>query len=107
MTRPQLLLIHGALGAAIQFDPLLPLVENEFDVHTLDLEGHARTPLKERPLRIEYFAQDVLEYLDSRDIQAVDIFGHSLGGQIGLHLAGFFPDSPVHGYQHHPSALRR
>jgi len=91
MSRPHLVLLHGALGTGTQFGPLLPFLQDGFDVHTLDLEGHGASPLQNRPLRVEHFAENVMTYLDSAAIAAANIFGHSLGGHIGLYLARFFP----------------
>jgi pimeloyl-ACP methyl ester carboxylesterase len=92
MSRPHLVLLHGALGTGTQFRPLLPFLTEKFDVHTLDLEGHGASPLKNRPLRLEHFAENVITWLDNTGIETVNIFGHSLGGHISLYLAHFFPE---------------
>ena len=92
MSRPQLMLLHGALGAQLQFEPLLPYLKNVFDIHTLEFEGHGASPLKNRPFRMKHFAENVIDYLDENKIATACIFGHSLGGHVGLYLARFFPD---------------
>jgi pimeloyl-ACP methyl ester carboxylesterase len=86
------MLLHGALGARSQFQPLSALLENECVVHTLDFEGHGTSALKNRPLRFSHFAENILEYLDAHAIERVSIFGHSMGGHVGLYTAAFFPD---------------
>jgi pimeloyl-ACP methyl ester carboxylesterase len=91
MDREILLLLHGALGASTQFTPLIPLLEEPFEVHTLDLEGHGTSPLKDRPFRLNHFAENVIEYLDNHALDKANIFGHSMGGHTGLCLARFFP----------------
>lgn len=91
MDREILLLLHGALGASTQFSPLIPLLQEPFEVHTLDLEGHGTSPIKDRPLRLNHFAENVIEYLDSHGVDKANIFGHSMGGHTGLYLARFFP----------------
>jgi len=91
MTRPHLLLLHGALGAGAQFDPLEKLLRDRFEVHTLDFEGHGTSPLKGRPLRMAHYAENVVAYLDRKAIHTAGIFGHSLGGHVGLFLARFHP----------------
>lgn len=90
-SRP-LLLLHGALGASTQYEPLVPLIKDRIDVHVLNFEGHHTSPLKDRPFRFSHFAENVLEYIDGRTIDKIHIFGHSLGGAIGLYLARFFPE---------------
>lgn len=92
MTRLHLMLLHGALGAGTQFDPLRILLKDSFEVHTLDFEGHGASPLRDRPLRMAHYAENVLAYLDQRAIRTAGVFGHSLGGHVGLFLARYHPD---------------
>jgi pimeloyl-ACP methyl ester carboxylesterase len=92
MTRPHLLLLHGALGVGRQFDPVKKALKDSFELHTLDFEGHGISPLKNRPLRLAHYAENVMEHLDENSIPTACIFGHSLGGHVGLFLARFHPD---------------
>lgn len=82
-----LVLLHGALGTQAQFDALLPLLSHTFNVHTLDFEGHGQRAPSDRPFRIEYFAENVLHYLDTQGISQTHIFGYSMGGCVALYLA--------------------
>ncbi|MBN2060318.1 MAG: alpha/beta hydrolase [Deltaproteobacteria bacterium] len=90
--KEQLLLLHGALGAGIQFETLTPYLENRFDVHAPDFEGHGRSEVKDRPFSMKNFSENVLEYMDANGIKQADIFGHSLGGHVGLYMAAFFTE---------------
>ena len=92
MSKPDLLLLHGAVGSSDQFDPILPFLAGDFQLHRLDFEGHGQSPLRARPFRIEYFAENVLEYLGQSSIGAIDIFGYSMGGYVALTLASLEPD---------------
>lgn len=92
MNRPNLLLLHGALGSKSQFSPLLPLLKEHFQVHTLDFEGHGTSPPKERPFRIGHFVENVLEYQDEHGLGPIKIFGYSLGGAVGVVLADQHPE---------------
>lgn len=91
---PPLLLLHGALGSAAQFDPLLPLLPADFEVHTLNFPGHGGTPAAE-PFSIGYFARFVLDFLDRKNIERVQIFGYSMGGYTALQLALLAPERVV------------
>jgi pimeloyl-ACP methyl ester carboxylesterase len=95
MNRPPLMLLHGALGSSAQFEPLLDVIGARLDAHTLDFEGHGTSPLRRRPCRIEHFAENVLDYLNNRNLTAVSIFGHSMGGHVGVYLARFFPERVI------------
>jgi len=58
----------------------------------VELEGHGATPLRDRPLRIESFADAVLTAMDAANVGPADVFGYSMGGYIALYLAATSPD---------------
>jgi pimeloyl-ACP methyl ester carboxylesterase len=91
MKKSDLLLLHGALGDKSQFDSLIPLIEANFTVHTLDFEGHGHAPLIHNIFRNEHFMENIINYLDKHDLFCVDIFGYSMGGFVGLCMAGNHP----------------
>lgn len=86
-----MLLLHGALGAASQFDPLLPLLADTFQLHTLNFQGHGGQPFPERPFSIHHCALEVLQWMQEQAIEQADIFGYSMGGYVGLYLARHYP----------------
>ncbi|HUS16542.1 MAG TPA: alpha/beta fold hydrolase [Chloroflexia bacterium] len=91
MGKPPLILLHGALGAREQFAPLVPLLAGHLDVHCLDFNGHGGAPLRGDSFRIADFAQDVLDYLDQREIAEAALFGYSMGGYVACTLAAAQP----------------
>lgn len=82
-----LLLLHGAIGAAEQLQPLAADLEKDFTVHTLDFSGHGNKPFSNKPYSIPLFAEDVLAYIDNHRIDQVAVFGYSMGGYVGMYLA--------------------
>lgn len=88
----QLLLLHGALGSAENFQSLASLLQNDFDIHTLTFEGHGGKDIPENDFSIAQFAQEVIIYLDENKIDSIPIFGYSMGGYVGLYLAKHFPE---------------
>ena len=92
MTGTDLVLLHGALGDAGQLAPLATRLGSTRRVFVLELEGHGGTPLRDRPLRIESFASDVIAKLDGRGITQAHFFGYSMGGYVALYLASIAPD---------------
>ncbi|UCG64695.1 MAG: alpha/beta fold hydrolase [Deltaproteobacteria bacterium] len=92
MSKADLLLLHGALGSKSQFSSLISLLEETFQIHTLDFEGHGSSPLRDRAFRDQHFAEDVLDYLKKHSLQSVSVFGYSMGGHVGLYLAKNHPE---------------
>ncbi len=88
----KLLLLHGAIGSSKQFDTLVPILENEFEVYTLDFSGHGGKPLPAEPFSIELFAADVLKWLEENNLKSINIFGYSMGGYVALYLAKHHPE---------------
>lgn len=87
-----LLLLHGAIGAKTQFTQLAAALGDTFEVHTLDFEGHGAAADAGRPFRMQHFVENVVAYMDANDLAQIDIFGHSMGGYVGLLLAAQQPE---------------
>jgi pimeloyl-ACP methyl ester carboxylesterase len=91
---PPLLLVHGLGGAAWNFDELAPLLPGR-RLLIPDLPGHGGSaPLPAATLAA--FADVLADLLDAEGIDQADVFGHSLGGVVGLRLA-----------ERHPERVRR
>lgn len=87
MTKPNLLLLHGAIGTKEQFDPLMPLLASDFTLHRLNFEGHGDTPMPDRPFRAQNFIKNVVDYLDEHEVATTHILGYSLGGYVACMMA--------------------
>ena len=61
-------------------------------VHQLDFEGHGKAAQRGRPFRMQHFAENVGELLDRLTLRQAMLFGYSMGGYVGLHLALEHPD---------------
>ncbi len=90
--RNKWLLIHGALGSAEEMKPLSRLSTEGLQFLTMDLMGHGKRQMAEQAFTFPLFAQDVLEFLENKDIEKVNVFGHSMGGYLGLYLARHHPE---------------
>lgn len=84
--KPPLFLLHGAIGSAAQFESLIPLLADRFEVYFPDFEGHGPRR-SDRPFRIENFAENALSFLEHQIEGPVDIFGYSMGGYVAVWLA--------------------
>ena len=87
-----LLLLHGAIGGKDQLQPLAELLNSNFIVHTLSFSGHAGNDIPDEPFSIEFFANDVLQYLYQQNIEQVNVFGYSMGGYVAFYLAKHKPE---------------
>jgi pimeloyl-ACP methyl ester carboxylesterase len=82
-----LLLLHGGLGSLEMFGPTLPAFTKGRKVIAVDLEGHARTPLGDRPYKLETQGDDMAELVKQLGHEKVDVLGYSLGGGVALRMA--------------------
>jgi pimeloyl-ACP methyl ester carboxylesterase len=88
---PPLLLIHGYGGAAWNYEPMAPLLAGRRLIIP-DLPGHGASSPLPAVRTLSAFADVLASLLD----EPVDVFGHSLGGVVGLRLA-----------ERHPQLVRR
>jgi pimeloyl-ACP methyl ester carboxylesterase len=88
-----LLLLHGGLGSIEMFRPMLPVLSKGRKVIAVDLEGHARTQLGDRPYKLESQGDDMAELVKQLGHDKVDVLGYSLGGGVALRMAIQKPQS--------------
>ncbi len=80
----QIILIHGAIGAA---DQLLLLKEKleEFNVQILEFDGHGKSATMDELFSLEGFKGQLAAFLE--EVGSAHIFGYSMGGFVALLLA--------------------
>lgn len=86
------LFLHGAIGAAHQLLGLEEGLADSFSVHRLNFSGHGGSSLTADNFSIKFFASEVLDFLDKKEINNINIFGYSMGGYVAMYLAKFHPD---------------
>ena len=91
-----LLLLHGGLGSTDMFAPILPALAEARTVIGVDLQGHGRTILGDRPFALEPIGDDMAELVRALGYDKVDVMGYSLGGGIAFRMA-----------VQHPAMVRR
>ena len=88
-----LLLLHGGLGSIDMFAQLvLPALAKERQVIAVDLQGHGRTTLGDRPINLIDIANDLSTVLKQLGYGAVDVMGYSFGGGAAFRLAVQHPE---------------
>lgn len=88
--KPNLILLHGALGEQSSFESLKKHLEG-FNLHTLDFEGHG-SKRANQSFSIVNFAENVLNYMKKKEISEAGVFGYSMGGYVALYLAKNYPE---------------
>ena len=87
-----ILLLHGAIGAADQLQPLAAALNSFYKVYTIDFSGHGTKPLPGEAFSIDLFARDVLAFMEEHSIERASIFGYSMGGYVAMYLATKYPE---------------
>jgi pimeloyl-ACP methyl ester carboxylesterase len=82
-----LLLLHGGLGSFDMFAPLLPALAKTRQVIGVDLYGHGRTALTDRPMSLVDMGDDMALILKQLGHEQVDVMGYSMGGGVAFRLA--------------------
>ena len=82
-----LLLLHGGLGSIGMFGPILPTLAAGRTVIAVDLHGHGRTTLGNRPIDLVDIGNDLAIVIRELGYDSVDVLGYSFGGGAGLRLA--------------------
>jgi pimeloyl-ACP methyl ester carboxylesterase len=87
-----LLMLHGGLLSFDVFDPAMPVLTKGRQVILVDLQGHGRTTLGNRPMSCEAIADDIDTLLQQLGRAQVDVLGYSFGGCVAQRLALQHPD---------------
>jgi pimeloyl-ACP methyl ester carboxylesterase len=91
-TGEPLILLHGGLGAIEMFGPVLPMLAQGRQVIGVDLQGHGRTAIGDRPMTFEAMADDVAGLITYLGFKQADVMGYSLGGGVALRTAIDHPE---------------
>lgn len=89
--RQKLVLLHGALGAGIQLEPLATLLSDQYEVSIYEFPGHGKKANDLEDFSIEDLAAAFHEWLIQHYSAPVKIFGYSMGGYVSLYLASSYP----------------
>jgi pimeloyl-ACP methyl ester carboxylesterase len=91
--KPALVLVHGGLDHARNWDWVAQTLCKDYHVYALDLRGHGNSAWA--PGAMYSVAEHVLDLSALLDIVnefPIRLIGHSLGGIIVLHYSGVYPD---------------
>ena len=83
-TGTPLIMLHGGFGSFDMFSALAPTLALDHQIIGVDLYGHGRTALTNRPLRFEHMADDIAGLIEHLGLEKADVLGFSLGGAVAL-----------------------
>lgn len=92
MTKPVLLLLHGALGSADQLSSLAHLLDADFEVINRDFSGHGGAEIPTGGFQMDGLVADLEDWMDENLSLPVTVFGYSMGGYAAVVLACRRPD---------------
>ncbi len=88
-----LVLIHGVGRNWQDFLPLLPALTRSWHVYAINLRGHGASARVPGRYASAAYAADVLEFLTHVIARPAVLFGHSLGGIVGMRIAADAPQA--------------
>lgn len=87
-----LVLLHGLSGSARWWRNNVPALADHFRTHTPDLVGFGSSRTWAMQPSIPEMAELIEQWLDINEIEQTSLVGHSMGGQIAIHVAARWPE---------------
>ena len=86
------LLLPGALDSWRSFELVLPHLPESIHAFALTPRGHGDSSKPESGYRVRHFADDVKAFMDSQDLEAAVLAGHSFGSVVAQRIAVDHPE---------------
>lgn len=86
-TGPPLLLLHGWYSHWQSFLSMMPVLSIRWHVYALDFRGHGRSEWSDDGYTVKNYTEDVVSFIDGVIGEPPIVFGHSLGGMVGISVA--------------------
>ena len=87
-----MVLLHGNGENSSYFVHQIAHFSKSYRVIAIDTRGHGQSPRGEKPFAIKQFAEDLIDFLDAKNITKAVILGFSDGGNIALEFALKYPE---------------
>ena len=86
-----LIILHGFLGMSDNWKTLgNQYAQNGFEVHLVDQRNHGKS-FWSADFNYDLLAQDLADYMVTKNLAAVNLLGHSMGGKTAMQCACNFP----------------
>lgn len=84
--------LHGAYMDITTMGEIIPMLAKNHKVYAIEMQGHGHTNDIDRPVTYQNFADDVAALMDLVELQKADVFGYSMGAEVGLQLVIRHPE---------------
>jgi len=89
---PPVLVLHGLLGMSDNWLPVAnALSDHGYAAHLIDLRNHGISPHTDTH-RYPDMCDDLLGYIEERELDTVHLIGHSMGGKLAMIFALLYPE---------------
>lgn len=86
------IILHGLFGLSDNWQSFAKLLEqNNFSAITVDLRNHGNSP-HSTEFNYHVLADDVLDLIESENLNNITLIGHSLGGKTAMKFALHYPE---------------
>jgi pimeloyl-ACP methyl ester carboxylesterase len=86
-----LIILHGLFGSLDNWRTLSKWFSRSFQVFALDQRNHGRSP-HSNEFTYPAMVEDLLEFIEERNLPPTHILGHSMGGKTAMLFALTYPD---------------
>lgn len=88
---PPLIIMHGLLGSSRNWIGVGKLLSEYFNVFVLDLRNQGSSPHVDS-MHYDDMVDDLVHFLEGKDINKFYLLGHSLGGKVAMAYACRYPE---------------
>ncbi len=88
-----IIILHGWGRGQQSFEKLKKLLEEKgHQVYSFDLPGFGEEKEPDQPWSVSNYADYVLNFSQTKDLNKFFLFGHSFGGRVGIKFASHYPE---------------
>ena len=85
-----LLILHGLFGMLDNWQSIAKKLSEHFLVYIIDQRNHGKSPHSD-DYNYDILADDLLEFMEARELRSAHLVGHSMGGKTAMHFALRYP----------------
>ncbi|MCK5821670.1 MAG: alpha/beta fold hydrolase [Bacteroidales bacterium] len=86
-----LIILHGLYGSGSNWLSIARKLAGICEVYLLDQRNHGKSPhFSEHNYKV--LMEDLLQFIDARDLSKVMLLGHSMGGKTAMFMATHYPE---------------